>query len=354
MTRPGGASRPARTVPGARVAVVRAQAKVNLYLRVLAREEDGYHQIETLFQRLTLGDLVRVRVGDGITDRTLAIDGPALPPSGLGATEDNLAWRAATAYADATGWPDTFALDVTKEVPVGGGLGGGSADAGAVLRCLNALAPAPLPRGELLALAAPLGADVPFLTTEAPLALAWGRGERMLALPPLPERRAHLALFAEGVPTKEAYGALAEWRRDTSARPRSVLWTPRRLTRWDDVALVAANDFEHVVLPARDDVSGVRQLFADVARQVEQLNEPGGGANGGPDDGGPDEPPPEGDRVPIALMSGSGATVFLLTPLAGVAVGLEVAAPEDATGTPAVRVVETRTARRVARVRLQG
>lgn len=351
MTPDADARRAAAPVAGTREATVRAQAKVNLYLRVLAREEDGFHQIETLFQRLALGDRVRVRVGDGVAGRTLACDGPALSAGGLGPVEHNLAWRAAVAYAEATGWPSTFAIDVTKEVPVGGGLGGGSADAGAVLRCLNALAPKPLARGELLAVAAPLGADVPFLTSEAPLALAWGRGDRMLALPPLPERRAHLALFAEGVPTGTAYGALAEWRRSEGVRARPVLWAPRHFTRWDDVALVAANDFEHVVLPAREDVAGVRQLFAEVAREVELLNGPDAPRTG---DEVPEPPLPEGDRTPIALLSGSGATVFLLTPLAGVAVGLEVAAPEDAHGAPAVRVVETRTARRVARVRVRG
>jgi 4-diphosphocytidyl-2-C-methyl-D-erythritol kinase len=351
VTRAGGSERPARAAAGVREAAVRAQAKVNLYLRVLAREEGGYHQIESLFQRLALGDDVRVRVGPAVRDRTLTCDGPAVPPEGLGPVERNLAWRAALAYAEAAGWPDGFAVDVRKLVPVGGGLGGGSADAGAVLRCLNALAPAPLPPGELLALAAPLGADVPFLTSGAALALAWGRGERMLALPPLPERRVHLAVFAEGVSTAEAYASLAEWRRATGARARPALWTPRRLTRWDDVALVAANDFEHVVLPAREDVAGVRGLFADVARQVEALNGPDAPAGDG---GAPDAPPPEGDRAPIALMSGSGATVFLLTPLAGVEVGLQVAAPPDAAGTPAVRVLETRTARRVARVRVRG
>lgn len=334
-----------------REAAVRAQAKVNLYLRVLAREDTGFHQLETLFQRLELGDVVRVRVGGDVRGRTLACHGPAMPAGGLGPPERNLAWRAATAYAESTGWPDAFALDVEKHVPVGGGLGGGSADAGAVLRCLNALAPEPLAPGALLALAAPLGSDVPFLTAEAPLALAWGRGDRMLALRALPARRVHLALFAEGMATAEAYGALAEWRAAERVRPRPVLWTPGRLTRWDDVALVAANDFEHVVLPAREDVAGVRRLFADVAREVEQLNDPAAAQRPGE---APDDHPPEGDRTPIALMSGSGATVFLLTPLAGVAVGLEVAAPAGSNGEPAVRVVETRTARRVARVRLRG
>src|SRR5207253_289491 len=80
-----------------------------------------------------------------------------------GPTERNLAWRAALAYADATGWPNGFAIEIEKRLPVGGGLGGGSADAGAVLRCLNALAPSPLGVSALLSIAAPLGADVPFL-----------------------------------------------------------------------------------------------------------------------------------------------------------------------------------------------
>src|SRR5262245_16387174 len=119
-----------------------AQAKVNLFLRVLAREASGYHQLETLFCRLELGDDVVVRVG--VDGRSLDCVGEAIPPEGLGPTERNLAWRAAVAYADATGWPNDWAIEIAKRIPVGGGLGGGSADAGAVLRCLNRLAPSPL------------------------------------------------------------------------------------------------------------------------------------------------------------------------------------------------------------------
>ncbi|MDQ6926807.1 MAG: hypothetical protein M3154_11305, partial [Candidatus Eremiobacteraeota bacterium] len=179
------------------------------------------------------------------------------------------------------------------------------------------------------------------LTTEAPLALAWGRGERILALPPLPVRRAHLAVFAEGVGTADAYAALAALRAARPSLVRPILWTAERLACWDNVALVAVNDFEEAVFPEREDIAGVRTLFGDVAREVERRNlepdedgeEPGREPDALPGDITP------GDTTPIALMSGSGATVLLLTPLAGVTVGLEVNAPAGTVGVPAIRVV---------------
>ncbi len=332
---------------GATVARVRAQAKANLFLRILAREDGGYHQLETLFQRLDIADDVRVRVGPAVRGRTL--DAAGAEADALGPVERNLAWRAAVAFADHTGWPDAFAIELTKAIPVGGGLGGGSTDAGAVLRCLNALAPDPLHASDLLAIAGGLGADVPFLTTGAPLALAWGRGDRMLALPALPVRRVHLAVFAEGVATPAAFAALAAIRATRPSPVRPILWSADRLARWDDVALVAVNDFEDAIFSQREDIASVRTLFGEVAREVEQRNL-------SPDDEGDaftDEPAIDveaGDTTPIALMTGSGATVILLTPLAGVTVGLEVNAPPGSVGVPAIRVVETRTADRVAAV----
>ena len=86
-----------------RTARVAAQAKINLLLRVLAREASGYHAIETVFLRLGLADEVVVRVGDDVRGRTLDCSGEALPDGGLGEPTANLAYRAACAYADATG-----------------------------------------------------------------------------------------------------------------------------------------------------------------------------------------------------------------------------------------------------------
>jgi 4-diphosphocytidyl-2-C-methyl-D-erythritol kinase len=284
-----------------------AQAKVNLALRILAREAGGYHQLETVFQRLELGDVVTVRTG--VSGRSIDCRG-----ADVGPPERNLAWRAAVAFAERAGWPDGFAIDVEKRIPVGGGLGGGSADAGAVLRALNALAPRPLTAADLLALATPLGADVPFLTTTAPLALAWGRGERLLALPALPPRDVYLWTSAEGVSTADAYGWLAASR--GAYAPAARLWSAEDFASWDRVAREAENDFEQVV-PQRHAGIGTRLgTLRIVQRDLE-------------------------DRG-FALLAGSGATVYAVTdgrvPLEPPAAALGGA------------VVRTRTATRVAAV----
>ena len=216
-------------------ASVVAEAKLNLFLHVLAREAGGHHRIETLFQRIALGDDVRVRVGVG--GRSLDCRG-----ADVGPTERNLAWRAALAYAEAAGWPHGFAIELDKHVPTGAGLGGGSADAGAVLRILDALAPSPLRPARLLAVAATLGADVPFLAAEAPLALAWGRGERMLALPPLPPRPVRLLLPDAHVPTADAYAWVSADRGSYASAAR--LLDAADLATWDGVQRLAGNDFE--------------------------------------------------------------------------------------------------------------
>src|SRR5881394_17152 len=177
---------------------VAAHAKVNLFLRILARESSGFHQIETAFALLELADeLVVRRTTSGVT---LEVDGPDLGPA-----DENLAVRAARMVLDATGNQFGVAITLTKRIPVRAGLGGGSSDGAAALHAVNALAGNPVPRHELLHFAAKLGADVTFFAGGASLALAWGRGERqfrLLAPPPLP---ALIALPPAQVATPDAY-----------------------------------------------------------------------------------------------------------------------------------------------------
>lgn len=247
-----------------RAARVLAQAKINLGLRVLSREASGYHQIATLFQRLALGDDVTVRITTGA--RTIDARG-----ADVGPPEKNLAWRAALAMHEATGWPAGFAISIEKRIPVGAGLGGGSANAGAVLRALNALAPHPVGEAELLRIATPLGADVPFLTGTAPLALGAGRGERMLALPPLPERSVALVQPGFSVSTAEAYAWLDTARGSGfHAAPEIVSFD--RFATWETLAPLTANDFETVVGAHHAGLAGITEALhrsgASIARMT--------------------------------------------------------------------------------------
>jgi 4-diphosphocytidyl-2-C-methyl-D-erythritol kinase len=140
-------------------------AKVNLYLKVLARREDGYHELVTVMQPLTLADELRLTPGRGLT---LECGHPELPSG-----EENLVWRAAQAFAAASRQELQVHLELVKNIPVAAGLGGGSSDAAGTLLALNQLTGYPLDMAALRQLGATLGADVPFFLGTGP---AVGRG----------------------------------------------------------------------------------------------------------------------------------------------------------------------------------
>jgi 4-diphosphocytidyl-2-C-methyl-D-erythritol kinase len=291
-----------------RAVQVAAQAKINLRLRILAREATGYHQIETLFHRIALADVVRVRRTSG--ERTLDVSGDA-DAGAVGPTERNLAWRAAESYLSATGTSGGFAIELEKHIPVGGGLGGGSADAAAVLRALDAMADRPLGEANLIRLASVLGSDVSFLASEHVFALAWGRGERMLALSPPPMRDVRLLLPPFGVNTSEAYGWIAADRDRANATLDALVLHPPQFERWDSLAHIAINDFETVVV----------QRHPEIARTLaEQRADP---------------------SVELAMLSGSGSSMFAIG--RGELVLGAARAKDDA----GMRLVMTRTVLRV-------
>ena len=232
-----------------RVARVSAQAKVNLLLRVGARDSAGYHAISTWFLRLDLADEIAVRIGGNI--RAIDVAGPRLPSGGFGPAEKNLAYRAAVAYAERTGWPRGFSIELTKNIPVGGGLGGGSADAGGVLRALDALAAKPLGNQALVELAVSLGSDVPFLTSEFIAAFGTGRGEQLQRIDPLPARDVVLVAPDFAISTADAYRWLDESRPSVPPPQELQTWlVPRAaLTSWELLSETPlhTNDFESVL-----------------------------------------------------------------------------------------------------------
>jgi 4-diphosphocytidyl-2-C-methyl-D-erythritol kinase len=249
---------------------VAAQAKLNLALRIVGRAPDGYHELETLFQRIALADDVIVRLASTRTLESVGAD--------VGPVEQNLAWRAAMAFVEAAGWETGFAISISKHIPVGGGMGGGSADAAAVLRAFNAMAPAPLSDERLAAVALTLGADVPFLVSPFALALGRGRGERLTPMAPLATRRVVLVRPPFGISSAAAFGWFARRAAGTYAAPSLDAAT---LRTWEQVASVAKNDLEGPVFAAKPQLESV----------LRGLHRSG---------------------APIVRMTGSGSTLFAL------------------------------------------
>ena len=252
------------------VARVAAQAKINLWLRVGARDADGYHDLDTAFHRLDLADIVTIRVEES-ADRTLECTGPLLPSAGLGPVEENLAWRAADAFSRRAGWPRGFAIDLVKHIPTGGGLGGGSSDAAAVLRALNAMAPEPLPSAELQRLGASLGADVPFFVSDMVSAIGHGRGDRLTSFDSPVVGAAVLAVVPPfGISTADAY----RWLDESRGSPSSVDEALRRGIRVVGAHDPATwtNDFEAVVERRHPMLREIRERLAAEGATLARLS----------------------------------------------------------------------------------
>jgi 4-diphosphocytidyl-2-C-methyl-D-erythritol kinase len=177
---------------------------VNLGLRILGRRPDGYHCIESLFVPLDLADEILLSLvpgGQGCLQLALEGECAGVPQDG-----SNLAVRAADAFLEATGLRYGVRLRLAKRIPAGAGLGGGSSDAGSILRALATRFPGALARRDLEGLALSLGADVPFFLDPRP-ARVRGIGERIEAVGALPSLALLLATPAPGLATQDVYRA---------------------------------------------------------------------------------------------------------------------------------------------------
>lgn len=179
---------------------LQAPAKINLRLKVLAKRADGYHEIESVMQRIGLMDTLRLRP----LTRGLEIICPGFPEL---EGEGNLAVKAIRRLSEELDRPLCFRIRLTKRIPAGAGLGGGSSDAAAVLLGVNTFLGGPVPPARLSELAAEIGSDVPFFLLER-TALVRGRGERLDPLPDFPSW--WVVLVCPGFPLSTAwvYGQL--------------------------------------------------------------------------------------------------------------------------------------------------
>lgn len=245
---------------------LKAPAKVNLRLDVLARRPDGYHELRMIMQQLDLCDEVTIaRVSEPGISVTCGRDGVPDGP-------ENIAWRAARALLVRSQRSDGLAIAISKNIPVAAGLGGGSSDGAAVLLGVNQLLGLGYSREELMQVGVTLGADVPFFVY-APVAMAEGIGEVLSPIAQMPEL--WMVLVNPNVPVSTAwvYKNLQLTARENDDK------LPRSFVDLAEVCAIMANDLENVTIPA----------FPVIREIKEQLQNRG---------------------ALKAMMSGSGPTVF--------------------------------------------
>lgn len=255
-----------------RHARLKAYAKLNLDLKVLNRGADGFHELRSVFQTVSIYDTLDIAYTPG-GKAALTLDGPA-------EISDNLAMRAARMVAEHTGGGGRIAMRLTKRIPMGAGMGGGSSDAAAVLLGLPVLAGWRIPLETLARMGGELGSDVPFFLLGG-AAVALGRGTEIYPLPDLPGKRVLVVAPPVHVSTPEAYRGLA---RDgdgklTEAQRiqyidsfQSRVWRLGSSLSTDGIGSQVENDFEGVVFPRYPQLKSIlknlQKSGADPARMT--------------------------------------------------------------------------------------
>jgi len=230
---------------------VPAYAKLNVGLRVLYQRPDGYHEIRTVFQTISLADHIDVSFTPARTTRIVIKGTPEIP--------DNLIERAAHLVLKALSIHGDVLFNVKKNIPTGAGLGGGSSDAAAVLLALPALAGKWLAADKLFMLATQLGSDVPFFL-HGGTALGLGRGEELYPLPDLPAARGLVVVPEIHSSTAEAYRDLSP--RLTSIPLQNKLHSfQREIWRGEGDGRITAddNDFEEVVFVRHRELKRIKE-----------------------------------------------------------------------------------------------
>lgn len=256
---------------------LKAPAKVNLFLRIVGKRADGYHDLFSLMQAISLYDEITLSVSEG-DSMSVTVSGNDEVPAGAG----NICHKAALGVLTCADVKRSVEIEITKHIPVGGGLGGGSSNAATVIMALNEAIGGVLTPEELAEIALDCGSDVPFFLLRAP-AIARGRGE---LLRPIAVPKYHYVLLNPGiaVSTAEVYGALGSFDLTKEAEDNILirlgeLKESSFCSKDSDVESLLVNDLEAVVLDKYRSIAELKESLIDE------------GAVG-------------------ALMSGSGATVF--------------------------------------------
>ena len=251
-----------------------APAKINLVLRILDRRPDGYHNLWSLMQTVQLEDELALSLSNNHATITLRCDEPSLKTD-----PSNLVYRAAAAVLERCGRVVGLDMVLSKRIPMGAGLGGGSSDAAATIIGLNRLLNLGWSVEKMAEIGQALGSDVPFFLF-APSAVVAGRGEQVTPVRITGTRWVVLVNPGFGVETKWAYQHLSRTRAEVQplSEAHAVLGKASTLS-WEEVLMTAENDFETPVFKAHPLLHAIKQKLLTQGAET-------------------------------ALLSGSGATVF--------------------------------------------
>lgn len=255
---------------------VDARAKINLTLDILGKRPDGYHEVSMVMQQIELSDILKLREGPKGTGINLISDLPGLP-----SVERNLAYKAAKLVMDKFKIEQGLYMELTKRIPIAAGLAGGSTDAASVLVSINELFNLGLDLDELCTLGSQIGSDVPFCIRGGTM-LATGRGEILKPLPMMPKCYVVLAKPQINVSTAWAYQNYQSEKVVKHPENEKIIQCLAK----DDltgIGKLLCNVLESVTMEAYADIAMIKQLMIHHGAMA-------------------------------SLMSGSGPTVFGLTP----------------------------------------
>ena len=241
---------------------IRSYAKINWTLDVLYKRDDGFHELRTIFQTVSLHDNLLLTQTDGLVE--VVCDDRRVPED-----ETNLAFRAAVLLQEAAGASKGARIKIEKRIPVSAGLGGGSSNAAATLIALVKLWQIAVDDRTLLGISANLGSDVPFFLTGG-TALGVGRGEEVYSIEQAESH--HLLLVNPGfaVSTRDAYQKLSRLTRSESAS--NIPFTLLAAKGISGLPLVARNDLEEAVLAAHPEIAEVKRRLLSLGARHAQMS----------------------------------------------------------------------------------
>ncbi|MBN2254966.1 MAG: 4-(cytidine 5'-diphospho)-2-C-methyl-D-erythritol kinase [Deltaproteobacteria bacterium] len=224
-------------------------AKVNLILHVLRKREDGYHDIASLMQKISLCDEMTFSLGG---DRIVV----KCPGSGLPENEDNIVYKAVQSLFSHIEYRSGVEITITKRIPIAAGLGGGSSNAATSLVALNEMIGCGLTRDELTAIGSKIGADVPFFINSGGACWAFGIGDRLQAVEGMPSMWFVLVNPRFEVSTKKVYESLK-----MGLTKEVIKYNIPRLRKVPQIVRALSNDLENVTLKLHPVIGEIKDIL---------------------------------------------------------------------------------------------